>query len=98
MTTATALTNEAMLALYRTMVRINESDKAVTRGLSAGEIMFQYYPVGGQEAISAGISAALRADDFVATTYRGIHDIGDLSADTYDWRNPVARITIRLIR
>ena len=75
MTTATALTNEAMLALYRTMVRINESDKAVTRGLSAGEIMFQYYPVGGQEAISAGISAALRPDDFVATTYRGIHDI-----------------------
>ena len=75
MTTATALTNAAMLALYRTMVRINESDKAVTRGLSAGEIMFQYYPVGGQEAISAGISAALRPDDFVATTYRGIHDI-----------------------
>jgi len=75
MTTADALSNDAMLALYRTMVRINESDKAVTRGLSAGEIMFQYYPVGGQEAISAGIGAALRADDFVATTYRGIHDI-----------------------
>jgi DNA-binding IclR family transcriptional regulator len=28
----------------RTMVRIAETDKAVTRGLSAGEIMFQYYP------------------------------------------------------
>jgi pyruvate/2-oxoglutarate/acetoin dehydrogenase E1 component/TPP-dependent pyruvate/acetoin dehydrogenase alpha subunit len=77
MTTATAptLSNEAMLALYTTMVRIAESDKAVIRGLSAGEIMFQYYPVGGQEAISAGVGAALRADDFVSTTYRGIHDI-----------------------
>jgi TPP-dependent pyruvate/acetoin dehydrogenase alpha subunit len=47
----------------------------VIRGLSAGEIMFQYYPCGGQEAISAGVGAALRSDDFVATTYRGIHDI-----------------------
>jgi TPP-dependent pyruvate/acetoin dehydrogenase alpha subunit len=66
--TATTLASEAMLSLYRTMVRINETDKAVTRGLSAGEIMFQYYPVGGQEAISAGVGAALRADDFVSTT------------------------------
>ena len=73
--TATTLASDAMLSLYRTMVRINETDKAVTRGLSAGEIMFQYYPVGGQEAISAGVGAALRADDFVSTTYRGIHDI-----------------------
>ena len=38
MTTATAtnLASDAMLSLYRTMVRINETDKAVTRGLSAG--------------------------------------------------------------
>jgi len=64
-----------LLDLYRTMVRIAETDKAVIRGLSSGEIMFQYYPCGGQEAISAGVAAALRADDFVATTYRGIHDI-----------------------
>ena len=64
-----------LLDLYRTMMRIAESDKAVIRGLSAGEIMFQYYPCGGQEAISAGVGAALRSDDFVATTYRGIHDI-----------------------
>ena len=25
---------------------------------------------------------------------RGIHGIGDLSASVYDWRNPVAKITI----
>lgn len=28
----------------------------------------------------------------------GIHGIGDLSAASYDWRNPVAKITIRRIR
>ena len=31
--TATTLASEAMLSLYRTMVRIAETDKAVTRGL-----------------------------------------------------------------
>jgi hypothetical protein len=28
----------------------------------------------------------------------GIHGIGDLKADVYDWRNPVAQITIRRVR
>lgn len=28
----------------------------------------------------------------------GIHDIGDLEAASYDWRNPVARVHIRRIR
>jgi hypothetical protein len=30
--------------------------------------------------------------------HRGIHGIGDLNASTYDWRNPVAKITITRIR
>jgi hypothetical protein len=34
------------------------------------------------------------AEGFVHV-HRGIHGIGDLAAATYDWRNPVARITIR---
>ena len=29
--------------------------------------------------------------------HAGIHGIGDLDAHEYDWRNPVARITVRLI-
>ena len=70
-----SVTANSPLDLYRVMVRIAESDRAVQRGLSAGELQFQYYPCGGQEAISAGACAALNADDYVATTYRGIHDI-----------------------
>jgi pyruvate/2-oxoglutarate/acetoin dehydrogenase E1 component/TPP-dependent pyruvate/acetoin dehydrogenase alpha subunit len=71
-----APTTEAdLLGLYRTMLRIAESDRAVQRSLSAGELQFQYYPCGGQEAISAGVGAALRADDYMATTYRCIHDV-----------------------
>lgn len=30
--------------------------------------------------------------------HAGIHGIGDLNADAYDWRNPAARISIRRVR
>lgn len=66
---------ELMLRLYTTMVRINEADKAIQRGLSAGELQFQYYPAGGQEAIPAGIAPHLRREDYAVITYRCIHDI-----------------------
>ena len=66
---------EICLDLYRTMVRVAAADDAIQRGLSAGEIQFQYYPCGGQEAIAAGLAAALSQEDYLLTTYRGIHDI-----------------------
>lgn len=72
---AHAADRELKLALYRTMVRISAADKAIQRGLSAGELQFQYYPAGGQEAIPAGICSVLRPDDYVVATYRVIHDI-----------------------
>ena len=28
--------------------------------------------------------------------HSGIHDVGDLPSDAYDWRNPVATVDIRL--
>lgn len=77
MTTAPILNadHELMLRIYTTMVRINEADKAIQRGLSAGELQFQYYPAGGQEAIPAGIAPHLRREDYAVITYRCIHDI-----------------------
>mgnify|MGYP002781027560 CR=1 FL=1 len=66
---------DLMLGLYSTMVRIHEADRAIQRGLSAGELQFQYYPAGGQEAIPAGIAPHLRRDDYAVITYRCIHDI-----------------------
>ncbi|MYH69547.1 MAG: dehydrogenase [Gammaproteobacteria bacterium] len=63
------------LDLYRTMVRVAAADDAIKRGLSAGDIQFQYYPCGGQEAIAAGIATTLSDEDYLLTTYRGIHDI-----------------------
>ena len=78
MTTATTSTDIDPVTLkdmYRVMVGIAECDGAIQRGLSAGELQFQYYPCGGQEAVAAALGACLEADDYMVTTYRGIHDI-----------------------
>lgn len=64
-----------MLALHRVMLRISECDRTIRRELEAGALSLPYYPVAGQEAIAAGVCAALRQDDYIATTYRGLHDI-----------------------
>ena len=37
-------------------------------------------------------------DENYVHVHRGIHGIGDLAADVYDWRNPVARITVKRVR
>jgi 2-oxoisovalerate dehydrogenase E1 component len=64
-----------MMQLYTTMVRIHEADKAIQRGLSAGELQFQYYPAGGQDPIPAGVAPHLAQSDYAVITYRCIHDI-----------------------
>jgi pyruvate/2-oxoglutarate/acetoin dehydrogenase E1 component/TPP-dependent pyruvate/acetoin dehydrogenase alpha subunit len=69
------LAREGLINLYATMLRIHEADRSVLRGLAAGELQFQYYPAGGQEAIAAGVAAHLGADDCSVITYRCIHDI-----------------------
>jgi 2-oxoisovalerate dehydrogenase E1 component len=70
-----ALSPSDAVAIYRTMVRINATDRRIQQGLAAGELMFQYYPCGGQEAIPATIALHLRPDDHSVITYRCIHDI-----------------------
>src|SRR5271155_469295 len=42
--------------------------------LMAGRVAMPYYSWRGQEAIPAGLSAALLPDDFICTNYRGLHD------------------------
>ncbi len=61
--------------VYRTMARIAATDRRIQQGLAAGELMFQYYPCGGQEAIPATIALHLAPDDQSVITYRCIHDI-----------------------
>jgi 2-oxoisovalerate dehydrogenase E1 component len=62
------------LELYRTMMRIRRSDERIRMGMAGGEFGFAYWPVEGQEAISAGAACAIRPEDQSVITYRGLAD------------------------
>ena len=64
-TTMTDMDPAALKDMYRVMVDIAECNGAIERGLSAGELQFQYYPCGGQEAVAAALGACLEADDYI---------------------------------
>ena len=63
------------LDVFRTMTRIAGTDQRIQRGMAAGDLQFQYYPAGGQEAIAAAVAAVLAPSDLSVITYRCIHDI-----------------------
>ncbi len=48
----------------------------------------------GPDCGGAGGSPGVGGEDYVHI-HAGIHGVGDLAPDVFDWRNPVAKITIR---
>ncbi|HVW32867.1 MAG TPA: thiamine pyrophosphate-dependent dehydrogenase E1 component subunit alpha [Acidimicrobiia bacterium] len=73
--TVTAVDRDVLATMFHTMTTIRLAETEVVRMLSSGEAAFQYYPVQGQEAVSAGVGAALRPDDRLLITYRCLHDL-----------------------
>ncbi len=72
--TATTLDDATLLAMFDTMALIAATDDALRGAISAGSATLAYYSPRGQEAVAAGFAAALRPDDYLVTTYRGLHD------------------------
>ncbi|WP_081665405.1 alpha-ketoacid dehydrogenase subunit alpha/beta [Mycobacterium sp. UM_CSW] len=70
-----ALSSDHAVELYRLMSKVHHSDQRVRKGLSSGEIAMSYWPVDGQEAMSAGAALALSSSDQLVTTYRGLGDV-----------------------
>lgn len=68
------VSGETLLDMYRTVSRINASDERLRGLLNQGKIFIFYYSPRGQEIIPAAVSACLGPDDYVVTTYRGLHD------------------------
>lgn len=60
--------------IYRRAMLINRSDERFRSMLTQGKLAIVYYPVRGQEVVSAAMMAALNQDDYLVTTYRGVHD------------------------
>ncbi|WP_120313548.1 thiamine pyrophosphate-dependent dehydrogenase E1 component subunit alpha [Mycobacterium alsense] len=61
--------------LYELMVLMKTADDRLSKGIGTGEFMCVYWPSRGQEAIAAAMGVALRPDDQLVTTYRGLHDL-----------------------
>ncbi|MDM4142868.1 MULTISPECIES: thiamine pyrophosphate-dependent dehydrogenase E1 component subunit alpha [Mycobacterium] len=61
--------------LYELMVLMKAADDRLSTGIGTGEFMCVYWPSRGQEAIAAALGVALRPDDQLVTTYRGLHDL-----------------------
>lgn len=63
-----------LLEIYRIARRIRTCDDLFWSMLSAGQVQMTYYSPLGQEILSAATGVALRSEDYVVTTYRGLHD------------------------
>jgi pyruvate/2-oxoglutarate/acetoin dehydrogenase E1 component/TPP-dependent pyruvate/acetoin dehydrogenase alpha subunit len=74
-TEAQSVTSDRAIELYRLMSKVHHADQRVRKGLSSGEIAMSYWPVDGQEAMSAGAALALSATDQLVSTYRGLGDV-----------------------
>ncbi len=69
------VTTDIARRLYTTMTLAAACDERLRRGIGRGEFIATIWPSRGQEAIPAGLGAALRTDDRLVTTYRGLHDL-----------------------
>lgn len=65
------LSDEQAVRLYRTMATIREFEDEVYRRFLEGDIYGTTHLCQGHEAVSAGVAAALRPQDYVMVTYRG---------------------------
>lgn len=60
----------ALLAMYVTMLKIRKFEEKVAELVSSMEIITPCHLYIGQEAVAAGVSAAIRKDDYVFSTHR----------------------------
>ena len=65
---------ELWLRIYRIMVRVREFEHAARDNYQAGKLPGFLHLSVGQEAVSVGACAALREDDYMASTHRGHGD------------------------
>jgi TPP-dependent pyruvate/acetoin dehydrogenase alpha subunit len=60
-----------LLGLYRTMYTIRHFEQRCVQLYRQGLIHGYFHPYLGEEAIAVGVCAALREDDYIASTHRG---------------------------
>jgi TPP-dependent pyruvate/acetoin dehydrogenase alpha subunit len=63
-----------LLEIYRRAMLVHKTDERFRAAISSGQLRMAYYPVRGQEVLAAAMMTALEPDDYLVTTYRGLHD------------------------
>lgn len=66
---------EALVDIYRRMLRIERNDDAILSTIRKGRLQMPYYSARGQEVIPATVSHFLNNEDQICTIYRGIQDM-----------------------
>ncbi|MEU4446722.1 thiamine pyrophosphate-dependent dehydrogenase E1 component subunit alpha [Actinosynnema sp. NPDC050801] len=67
----TAHAPDTDVGLYRTVRLIRRFEERAVELVRSGDIVGGIHPYTGQEAIAAGVCAALRVDDMITSTHRG---------------------------
>ena len=65
------VTPEGLVAMYRTMVAIREFEERLYHLFLTEVMPGTMHQYNGQEAVAAGVCAALRPDDYITSTHRG---------------------------
>jgi hypothetical protein len=90
-------TNDGFIALDSVRVPRHGSATFFSRGFDAGSEQNDELCTNIPGPVCNGVGPSPGendGDEGYVHIHRGMHGIGDLAADVYDWRNPVARITV----
>jgi acetoin:2,6-dichlorophenolindophenol oxidoreductase subunit alpha len=60
--------------VFEIATTIKVADQRMRSLLTSGQVQSTYYSPAGHEVVSASVGAQLRPDDYLCTTYRGMHD------------------------
>lgn len=66
---------DTLLEIYRRASLIKANDENARRVITSGKLVMPYYSPRGQEIIPSALSVHLSDDDYLATIYRGTHDL-----------------------
>ncbi|RKZ97102.1 MAG: hypothetical protein DRQ43_03450 [Gammaproteobacteria bacterium] len=91
-------TNDGFIALNSVKAPKHGSVTYYSPGYDAGKEINDEWCVNIPGPTCGGVGPSAEDGEGFVHINRGIQGIGDLSADVYDWRNPVAKITISRVR
>jgi TPP-dependent pyruvate/acetoin dehydrogenase alpha subunit len=60
--------------MFEIMALAKAADERLRKGIGAAESLATYWPSRGQEAIAGALGVSLSVNDYMVTTYRGMHD------------------------